>query len=38
VNHFAAEVDHFAGCVLQNEEWLTPGEAAATGRVVRVKR
>ncbi|AMV23334.1 Glucose--fructose oxidoreductase precursor [Gemmata sp. SH-PL17] len=26
VNHFAAEMDHFAECVLQNKEPVTPGE------------
>jgi predicted dehydrogenase len=26
VDHFAAEMDHFAGCVLQNKEPMTPGE------------
>jgi glucose-fructose oxidoreductase len=26
VNHFAAEMDHFAECILQDRQPLTPGE------------
>jgi predicted dehydrogenase len=26
VNHFAAEMDHFSECILQNKDPLTPGE------------
>jgi predicted dehydrogenase len=26
VDHFAAEMDHFSGCVLDGKEPLTPGE------------
>jgi predicted dehydrogenase len=26
VDHFAAEMDHLSGCVMENQEPLTPGE------------
>jgi predicted dehydrogenase len=26
VNHFAAEMDHFADCILNDKQPLTPGE------------
>jgi predicted dehydrogenase len=34
VDHFAAEMDHFAGCVLGDKEPLTPGEEGLADMVV----